>query len=647
MNQNRSELAESLEALTGGGEHLEFIRGVISHSELPPKVGQDLLARVERIERRRADPNLYMAVIGEFSSGKSTFINALLRDDLLPANALVTTAAATRLRHGGALEAQLVVRKPRGREVKIDAATKEFSLSEIPELNARNIRAFIQAVTSQDAVASKVSALTIIHPAAFLSDGIVVIDTPGTNATNTEHATITARVVEEEADAAIIIVPAIFPLSQTLVQFLAGQLQPCLHRCVFVVTRMDQIRPNERAGLLAYIRERLEAELGVKLGAIHACSAQVVIDALDGGAALPPGGEAVWKDRFAELEREITGRLLRERKLSIAERIVRLLTQLFEELEGHLKGRQGRFAERRAALEREVIRDLGSFTKERHKVCKEKFKQELAKVRSKVDDEVARFKQAVRSSSRSAVFGITDTDEVAGLQRELEGVIKKEHEKFCENVGRILKGVGGAAETVGKFFDKEFAEQYRRLAAIEAVAAPKSEALQKSDFKLNTDTILEASMKVNSELSGKEDNWVGGLGVLGFAVGSAILPVIGSILGAMLGGWLGRWFGPSLSERQEKVWAKLDPEIERYLDSAAGEARGALDGAGRSAQSALDKRVDAYISKYKSTVDAMVRKQNGELEELRRLERTTQSDLAEIDRRRQALAASRQRLAAH
>jgi GTPase SAR1 family protein len=36
---------------------------------------------MKRIRKRCADPNLYLAVIGEFSSGKSTFINALLRDD--------------------------------------------------------------------------------------------------------------------------------------------------------------------------------------------------------------------------------------------------------------------------------------------------------------------------------------------------------------------------------------------------------------------------------------------------------------------------------------------------------------------------------------------------------------------------------------
>lgn len=644
MTQNRSETVETLEALTGGTEHLDFVAGVIRRSELPPHVSQELLQRIERIRGRCNDPNLYMAVIGEFSSGKSTFINALLRDDLLKTDALVTTAAATRLQHGDSLEAKVVFKKPRRHELKLDQDSKKFTVDEIPELNARNIREFIQAVTSQGAVAPRVSDVTITHPALFLSDSTVIIDTPGMNATHQEHVAITAQVVEHEADAAIVMVPAIFPLSRTLIDFLAGRLQPCLHRCVFVVTRMDQIREKERAGLLHNIRQRLEVELGVKLSAVHACSAQAVIDSLTGGP-LASNGVGVWRDRFAELEQAITSRLLRERTLSIAERILRLLTQLFAELEGHIRNRREEFERRSEALKKEVIRDLGSFAKEQHKVCQGMFKSELSTLGSKVDEEVSRFRVAVRSASRSAVYDITDKSEFAGLQEKLEGVIKREHEKFSKNLEAILKKMGGAAEKVGKVFDKKFKEQYRRLAAIEGVSNLRREALQESDFKLDTGDILSSSMSVNQELSNKDDNWVGGFGVAGLVIGSIIFPVIGSIIGAYLGGWFGSFFGPSLAERQKQIWEKLDPKLDTYLDSAGKGAKDALNASGKLAQAALDKRLDAYIAKYKSVVDAMVLKQNEELEELKRLQRAAQSDLAEIDRRRGALGAQQKRLA--
>jgi ribosome biogenesis GTPase A len=51
-----------------------------------------LQARVGQIQRRRTDPNLYVAVVGEFNGGKSTFINALLRQKILKSSVVERTA---------------------------------------------------------------------------------------------------------------------------------------------------------------------------------------------------------------------------------------------------------------------------------------------------------------------------------------------------------------------------------------------------------------------------------------------------------------------------------------------------------------------------------------------------------------------------
>ena len=47
---------------------------------------------LKNINRRKADPFLNVALIGDFSSGKSTFINALIKQNLLKTAWMATTA---------------------------------------------------------------------------------------------------------------------------------------------------------------------------------------------------------------------------------------------------------------------------------------------------------------------------------------------------------------------------------------------------------------------------------------------------------------------------------------------------------------------------------------------------------------------------
>src|SRR5690349_24995792 len=70
-----------------------------------------IVARAERVRKRLRDPALYLAVVGEFNSGKSTFINMLLRDRLLPTAPVVTTGTATEIRYAPELTVSFT---PRG-----------------------------------------------------------------------------------------------------------------------------------------------------------------------------------------------------------------------------------------------------------------------------------------------------------------------------------------------------------------------------------------------------------------------------------------------------------------------------------------------------------------------------------------------------
>src|SRR5699024_2817808 len=52
---------------------------------------------IQYFEKRFLDEEFRIAIVGEYSSGKSTFLNALLQKDILTHATTETTAAVTRL----------------------------------------------------------------------------------------------------------------------------------------------------------------------------------------------------------------------------------------------------------------------------------------------------------------------------------------------------------------------------------------------------------------------------------------------------------------------------------------------------------------------------------------------------------------------
>ena len=63
--------------------HIQFMKTLMKKYEFPWKQREQLQAELKKIQVRQNEKTLNMAVIGEFSSGKSSFINALLRENLL------------------------------------------------------------------------------------------------------------------------------------------------------------------------------------------------------------------------------------------------------------------------------------------------------------------------------------------------------------------------------------------------------------------------------------------------------------------------------------------------------------------------------------------------------------------------------------
>ncbi|KOP26823.1 Dynamin family protein [Hapalosiphon sp. MRB220] len=644
-NTKTQETIDELDALTDVEDHLQFAANIIQREEISTAFKSEIDSQINQIQKRRGNPNLYLAVIGEFSSGKSTFINALLRDDLLKTSVLPTTAAATKLRYGSHLQVEVQLGGTRLGTIKTHVNSQKITIPWLPGVNGIDNREFIHVLTTKDEVAKDVKQLTITHPAPFLANNIVIIDTPGTNATSILHGEVTRKVIANEADVAIIIIPATIPLSQSLASFLGGALRSFLHRCVFVVTRMDQIRQREQSDVLSNLRSRLVEQLGIKPPILYSCSAQVVMDDITGEEPVPPD-LLVWKERFEQLEKLVINRLCRERLLAISENVLRLLTRLFEQLEENLRSQWENYQHRQEAIEREIIPNLALFTTEQQLLCERILDDAILTTTAKSSQCVEKFRDQTISKIYNAIFNAESLQALEDVvKNKAESILKTSQNQLQQELQNQVKSISQAAIAASNQFDRKFAEVYSRLQILGESFEVQNTT--NNDVSCSASNVF-ASMQSLQQQTDTKDLFVAGGGIAAGAVfGTAIFPGVGTVIGGFVGLIVsGGIIGASLEKRKQQLWDKLRPSLNSHFDGVKGQVQGAVQTYARSVKTTLKQRIDKYMAQYKGTVDNIMQEQKTELQRLTNLQTTMQADLQEIDRRRKSLSAKQQRLAA-
>lgn len=635
---------EQLQALTNSDEHLEFIKTLLEKNFVTDSEKQQLLQQIDKIKKRSLDPNFYLAIVGEFSSGKSTFINALLRDDLLKTSALVATASATKIRYGDDLIIEAKLAGAIKSTIKTEKITKKITL---PHLNINRVtpRELIHILTTQAEIAENVVSLTLNHPASFLQEKIVIIDTPGTNAINDKHGEVTRKTIANEADAAVVIIPATTPLSQSLANFLDTSLRPFLHRCIFVITKMDSIRKKEREQLLNNIKNRLETMLGIEDPLIRSVSAQTIIDNLDNQE---DGEESIsdseyWSDNFTQLEEFLLKKLRQERILIIAENNLSLLTKLLEQLATNLTQEWQKYQERHLAIKNDTIQDITSFAQTNKNLSKQTIIQGTINAIETLKSLILEYKEKKKQKIRQSIFSINSWEQLKDFtENKLENLLESEQEILQNIIENRFQFLNNQAKKAQSNFDYEFTQAYKKLQALGA-SFKYSHQINQGNLSSNISNIC-AEMKA---ISGQQEEQATGRVITGAVigvVGAILIPGIGAIIGGIIGASLSRWLGPSLDDRKKELWDKLEPNLNDYFKELITQTGNNLISHSQELINSLNKYIDLYTNKYNSIVQLMLSEQEQELERLNNLQLSTQAYLKEIERRKLQMKQQQERL---
>lgn len=244
-----------------GNNHLSISRNIDAHIDFAEKlvskykgkwhnaVYSELCGKLEKIKYKQEHGKLNISVVGDFSSGKSTFINALLRCNLLKEGVLQgTTTALTVLEYYP--EYVLIVEDKYKR-------VKTHKYNTFKELST-DLHKFTTNRGAKD-----LNFVRVGLPASVLNSNIRIIDTPGINALEVWHEEVTRRAIKKYSDISIVVVDATQALPETFCTFITKNLSDILTKCVFLVTKYDKVEKDERTTILKFIDLKLQSSFNL------------------------------------------------------------------------------------------------------------------------------------------------------------------------------------------------------------------------------------------------------------------------------------------------------------------------------------------------------------------------------------------------
>ena len=198
------------------------------------------------LANRISEGRFYVACIGQFKRGKSTLINALIGDAVLPVGFTPVTAVPTVIRFGDQRRARIQAGDGSWQEVPVSDLDQYVSEEWNPE-NTKGIRG-----------------VEVFVPSRLLAGGMCFVDTPGLGSVFTGNTAATQAFIPH-IDAALVVMGADPPLAGeelALVEAVAQHVQDI----VLVLNKADRVTPEEKAAAVSFadrqVRKRLQRGLG-------------------------------------------------------------------------------------------------------------------------------------------------------------------------------------------------------------------------------------------------------------------------------------------------------------------------------------------------------------------------------------------------
>lgn len=240
----------------------------------------------------RLDSQFCLAVVGHFCRGKSTLINAMLDRALLTGDLRPNTATSTILHYGSPERFRVTFKPELGRQPLEYIAESQDDLSDaLTAFTSDAAVAIDKTIEANDSeqrldeqkyidlmlgneksLAEQIDQVEVWCDSSFLRENnLDIIDTPGLGSVFKEHKKATLRILPK-ADATLFIIqsdPGISKRETAFIELIKEQISSIF----FVVTKADQIKPDEIPGVLDFITSTIEEKVDLPVQHIYPVSA--------------------------------------------------------------------------------------------------------------------------------------------------------------------------------------------------------------------------------------------------------------------------------------------------------------------------------------------------------------------------------------
>lgn len=261
--------------------------------------------KLSALKGRLMDGRFHLAVLGQFKRGKSTLLNALVAEPILPVSVVPLTAAPTFIQFGATPKIRVHYGNTR--------SVEEFSGASTSDRTAFLVKYVTEEGNSKNRVG--VTEVEVVLPAPILSRGVVLIDTPGIGSTYRHNTQATLNFLQQ-CDAALFLISADPPITDVELDFLR-QVREKVPRLFFILNKVDYLNADERDQALSFFRKILTEHLEVDEDIPVFC-----ISARGGLEAKIKQNKEKWVESgVAELETHLIDFLLREKFTALCKAI--------------------------------------------------------------------------------------------------------------------------------------------------------------------------------------------------------------------------------------------------------------------------------------------------------------------------------------
>lgn len=265
---------------------INVIESIVKQSLLTKDIQNILLGQLNVVKKRIRDSKLYLGIVGEFSSGKSTLINSFIGEDFFRTNSLQgTTTTITKLEYGDKINLRIVLNSGKKLLYNKDKSTilrkytpeiyeslsslKRLWISLLDLLHINRYDKYLldvfDKITTSNEISQTLDEVSVFYPSKILKNGIVIVDTPGTDSLNPTHSEITRRAIKDICDIALVITNATQAFPQTLADYVEENLGDVAEKCIFIITKIELIRrPIERIQIPRVVSQRISNMLGIE-----------------------------------------------------------------------------------------------------------------------------------------------------------------------------------------------------------------------------------------------------------------------------------------------------------------------------------------------------------------------------------------------